>query len=73
VRRAYHSSRGFLPRVVYLSVIVKPLQRGGPDSLEAVAQRGTGGGVKGAGCGEVNNIKMNSRISYLLYMEMEGL
>jgi hypothetical protein len=37
VRRADHSSRGVLPSVVCLSVIVKPRQRGGPGPLGAVA------------------------------------
>jgi hypothetical protein len=36
-RRADHSSRGVLPSVVCLSVIVKPRSGGGPGPLGAVA------------------------------------
>jgi hypothetical protein len=39
LRRADHSSRGVLLRVVCLSVIAKPRQRGGPSPLGAVASR----------------------------------
>ena len=39
-RRADHSSRGFLPSVVCLSVIVKPRYWGGPGPLGAVAPLG---------------------------------
>jgi hypothetical protein len=37
MRRADHLSRGILPRVMCLSVILKPRQRGGPGPLWAVA------------------------------------
>jgi hypothetical protein len=37
LRRADHSCRGVLPSVVCLSVIVKPVQWGGPGPLGAVA------------------------------------
>jgi hypothetical protein len=40
MRRADHSSRGVLPTVVCLSVIMKPRQRGGPGPLAAVAPWG---------------------------------
>jgi len=39
VRRADHSSRGVLPSVVCLSVIMNPRQLGGLGPLEAVAPR----------------------------------
>jgi hypothetical protein len=39
-----HSSRGVLPWVVCLSVIVKPRQCGSPYPVGAVAPRGEGGG-----------------------------
>ena len=40
-----HSSRGVLPSVVCLSVIVEPRQCGGPGPVGAVAPRGGGGKI----------------------------
>ena len=37
MRRADNSSRGVLPSVVCVSVIVKPRKRGGPERLRTVA------------------------------------
>jgi hypothetical protein len=42
MRRVTHSSRGVLPSVVCLSVIVKPRYKGGPSPLGAVAPWGGG-------------------------------
>ena len=42
LRRADHSSRGFLPTVVWLSVIVKPRKWGDPGRLGAIAPWGRG-------------------------------
>jgi hypothetical protein len=41
-----HSSRGIPPSVVFLSVIVKPRQCGGPGPVRAVAPRGGGGNTE---------------------------
>jgi hypothetical protein len=47
LRRADHSSRGVLPSVVCLGVIVRPPYRGGPGPVGAVAPwRGEGGEIK---------------------------